>query len=356
MPDRFSPHTRANSGKAPRPARNIHVWSRCRMRFAWSSTISTSATVFMISRCPATTSNDCNQAPVRAASESLRVVLCYPSSSVFIFLCQSRLGGFSLCRSRTISRSIRAGAACSRSSRATSRTASPAPVVVHAVHSPRQRGFPFKLIARLRSCPAISLTASSVLPSGKSGLFFAIYGQIPLARRSVSRRMASSACRCASTSAVTGSPFPAPGWTLLSGISPHAATGDGTGIPRTTFTGDSHHHTAVGVITGNPDTTGILSASRLSPLRLPCRATRTAHPRCLSHGLHLIPQPVSVIRGQRVQPDTADLPLRSNAWQCRYGCGSTSRQQTVQDCLPRPAPPDEERHGLPPRPAAPAPY
>ncbi len=38
----------------------------------WSSTISTSATVLMISRCPGDqTSNDCNQVSVRAASESL---------------------------------------------------------------------------------------------------------------------------------------------------------------------------------------------------------------------------------------------------------------------------------------------
>ncbi|WP_252859638.1 hypothetical protein, partial [Shigella sonnei] len=41
----------------------------------WSSTISTSATVLMISRCPGDqTRNDCNQVSVRAASESLRVV------------------------------------------------------------------------------------------------------------------------------------------------------------------------------------------------------------------------------------------------------------------------------------------
>ncbi len=39
----------------------------------WSSTISTSATVLMISRCPGDqTRNDCNQVSVRAASESQR--------------------------------------------------------------------------------------------------------------------------------------------------------------------------------------------------------------------------------------------------------------------------------------------
>ena len=64
----------------------------------WSSTISTSATVLMISRCPGDqTSNDCNQVSVRAASESLRVVfvlsvvisVCLPvsvSAQGFLFL------------------------------------------------------------------------------------------------------------------------------------------------------------------------------------------------------------------------------------------------------------------------------
>lgn len=63
----------------------------------WSSTISTSATVLMISRCPGDqTSNDCNQVSVRAASESLRVFVlsvvisvCLPvsvSAQGFLFL------------------------------------------------------------------------------------------------------------------------------------------------------------------------------------------------------------------------------------------------------------------------------
>ncbi|CAM6738217.1 hypothetical protein ESCOMMO056B1_24240 [Escherichia coli] len=64
----------------------------------WSSTISTSATVLMISRCPGDqTRNDCNQVSVRAASESLRVVfvlsvvisVCLPvsvSAQGFLFL------------------------------------------------------------------------------------------------------------------------------------------------------------------------------------------------------------------------------------------------------------------------------
>lgn len=54
----------------------------------WSSTISTSATVLMISRCPGDqTRNDCNQVSVRAASESLRVVFVL---SVVISVCLAR--------------------------------------------------------------------------------------------------------------------------------------------------------------------------------------------------------------------------------------------------------------------------
>lgn len=91
----------------------------------------------------------------------------------------------------------------------------------------------------------------------------------------------------------------------MSGISPHATTGDGTGIPRTTFTGDSHHHTAVRIITGNPDTIlHIISQQALSvtaalqghELRIPA----AFHPSFTTES----PQPVSVIRGQWVQPDT----------------------------------------------------
>nr|BCT74091.1 hypothetical protein [Escherichia coli] len=92
----------------------------------------------------------------------------------------------------------------------------------------------------------------------------------------------------------------------MSGISPHATTGDGSGIPRTTFTGDSYHHTAVRIITGNPDTIlHIISQQALSvtaalqghELRIPA----AFHPAFTTEA----PQPVSVIRGQRVQPDTS---------------------------------------------------
>ncbi len=130
---------------------------------------------------------------------------------------------------------------------------------------------------RSRSCPAISLTASSVLPSGRSGLFSAIFLTISSARRSVSRRMASSACRCASTSAVTGSPFPAPAGRCYPGY-PHAATGDGTGIPRTTFTGNSHHHTAVRIITGNPDAILHIISQQALSVTAALQATNCASP------------------------------------------------------------------------------
>ncbi len=173
----------------------------------WSSTISTSATVLMISRCPGDqTRNDCKR--YRSVQPVNRYVSCscYPLSSVFVFLYQSPPGFLFLQVTNHIplhllqtllqqiflatpdrfppcdSRSTLSGSAVSRSDMAD----------------------------RSRSCPAISLTASSVLPSGRSGLFSAIFLTISSARRSVSRRMASSACRCASTSAVTGSPFPAP--------------------------------------------------------------------------------------------------------------------------------------------------
>lgn len=67
-------------------------------QFFRTGTISTSATVLMISRCPGDqTRNDCNQVSVRAASESLRVVfvlsvvisVCLPvsvSAQGFLFL------------------------------------------------------------------------------------------------------------------------------------------------------------------------------------------------------------------------------------------------------------------------------
>ncbi len=62
----------------------------------WSSTISTSATVLMISRCPGDqTSNDCNR--YRSGQPVNRYVSCscYPLSSAFAFLYQSP-PGFSL--------------------------------------------------------------------------------------------------------------------------------------------------------------------------------------------------------------------------------------------------------------------
>ena len=93
---------------------------------------------------------------------------------------------------------------------------------------------------------------------------------------------------------------------VIRDIPPHAATGDGTGIPRTTFTGNSHHHTAVRIITGNPDAIlHIISQQALSvtaalqghELRIPA----AFHPSFTTES----PQPVSVIRGQWVQPDTS---------------------------------------------------
>ncbi len=133
--------------------------------------------------------------------------------------------------------------------------------------------------------------------------------------------MASSACRCASTSAVTGSHFRPPAERCCPGYPPTRGHRYGTGIPRTTFTGDSHHHTAVGLSRAIRTPSCMLSASRLSRYGCPA-GPRTAHPRCLSPVLTAeSPQPVSVIRGQWVQPDTADLPLRSNAGSATYGCG-----------------------------------
>ena len=176
---------------------------------------------------------------------------------------------------------------------------------------------------RSRSCPAISLTACSVLPSGRSGLFSAILRTISSARRSVSRRMASSACRCASTSAVTGSPFPAPGWTLLSGISTHTR-------PPVMAPG-FHGRPSPAILTTTPlsglsrairTPSCILSASRLSPLRLPCRATNCASPLPFTRPSPLNPRspfPSSEVSGFSQIP--ADLPLRSNAGSATYGCG-----------------------------------
>ncbi len=145
----------------------------------WSSTISTSATVLMISRCPGDqTRNDCKR--YRSVQPVNRYVSCscYPLSSAFIFLYQSPPGFLFLqvtnhiplhllqsllqqiflatsgplpC-SRCDSRSTLSGSAASRS----------------------------VMSARSRSCPAISLTACSVLPSGRSGLFSPFYGQFHL--------------------------------------------------------------------------------------------------------------------------------------------------------------------------------
>lgn len=93
--------------------------------------------------------------------------------------------------------------------------------------------------------------------------------------------------------------------TVVRNIPPHATAGDGTGIPRTTFTGDSHHHTAVRIITGNPDailhvisqqTLSVTAALQGHELRIPA----AFHPSFTTES----PQPVSVIRGQWVQPDT----------------------------------------------------
>ncbi|GHL11275.1 hypothetical protein ECZU22_51740 [Escherichia coli] len=67
---------------------------------------------------------------------------------------------------------------------------------------------------------------------------------------------------------------------LLSGISPHATTGDGTGIPRTTFTGNSYHHTAVGIITGNPDTILHIISQQALSVTAALQATN-----CASRGL-----------------------------------------------------------------------
>ena len=82
-------------------------------------------------------------------------------------------------------------------------------------------------------------------------------------------------------------------------IPPHAATGDGTGIPRATFTGDSYHHTTVGVITGNPD--AILHI--ISQKALSVTAALQGHELRIPTAFHTAfttesPQPVSVIRGQ----------------------------------------------------------
>ncbi len=100
-------------------------------------------------------------------------------------------------------------------------------------------------------------------------------------------------------------------------IPPHATAGDSSGIPRTTFTGDSHHHTAVGIITGNPDAIlHIISQQALSvaaalqghELRIPA----ALHPAFTAES----PQSVSVIRGQWIQPDTGGLAVTVKRRQC----------------------------------------
>ena len=84
-----------------------------------------------------------------------------------------------------------------------------------------------------------------------------------------------------------------------------------------TFTGNSHHHTAVRIITGNPDTIlHIISQQALSvtaalqghELRIPA----AFHPSFTTES----PQPVSVIRGQWVQPDTGGPAVTVKRRQC----------------------------------------
>ncbi|CNU91434.1 Uncharacterised protein [Salmonella enterica subsp. enterica serovar Bovismorbificans] len=151
----------------------------------------------------------------------------------------------------------------------------------------------------------------------------AILRTISSARRSVSRRTASSACRCARISAVTGSPFPAPGCTLLSGISPHT-------LPPVMATG-FHGRPSPAIRTTTPlsgfsrairTPSCMLPASRLSPLRLPCRATNCASSLPFTRPSPVNPRspaPSSVVSGFSQIP--ADLPLRSNAGSATYGCG-----------------------------------
>ncbi len=114
MTGQIQPHTGANSGKAPRPARNIHSCFSWNIRLMWSSTISTSATVLMISRCPGDqTRNDCNR--YRSVQPVNRYVSCscYPLSSVFVFLYQSPPGFLFLQVTNHI-RSICCRRSCSR--------------------------------------------------------------------------------------------------------------------------------------------------------------------------------------------------------------------------------------------------
>ncbi len=197
----------------------------------WSSTISTSATVLMmISRCRVTRP-ETTATRYRSVQPVNRYVSCscYPLSSAFIFLYQSPPGFLFLQVTNPISRSICCRRSCSRfseqppgplpRSRCDSRSTLSGSAASRSVMS-----------ARSRSCPAISLTTCSVLPSGRSRFVLChFYGQFHLARRSVSRRMALQPAACASTLcrdrfAISGSRLDA-----AVGISPHATTGDGTG-------------------------------------------------------------------------------------------------------------------------------
>ena len=271
----------------------------------WSSTISTSATVLMISRCPGDqTSNDCNR--YRSGQPVNRYVSCscYPLSSAFAFLYQSP-PGFSLSAGHGPYPAPSAADAPAADFPGQPPGPLPAPVVVHAAHSPAAQ-FPVQLWQPAHA-PARQ--------SPDSLLCFAI------------RQVRFVLCHFTDNFIRTAFRFTADGLFSLplcqylcrdrlaiSGSRLDAVVRD---IPHTrppVMAPGFHGRPSPAILTTTPlsglsrairTPSCILSASRLSPLRLPLQGHELRIPAAFHTAFTTeSPQPVSIIRGQRVQPDT----------------------------------------------------